>query len=29
VPVKLVGTGEKAEDLVPFDPERFARGLVA
>ena len=29
VPVKLVGTGEKAEDLVPFDPERFARHLVA
>jgi fused signal recognition particle receptor len=29
VPVKLVGTGETAEDLVAFDPERFARGLVA
>jgi fused signal recognition particle receptor len=29
LPVKLVGTGEKAEDLVPFDPERFARRLVA
>jgi fused signal recognition particle receptor len=29
VPVKLVGTGEKAEDLIPFDPERFARRLVA
>jgi fused signal recognition particle receptor len=29
VPVKLVGTGEKAEDLVTFDPERFARRLVA
>jgi fused signal recognition particle receptor len=29
VPVKLVGTGEKPEDLVPFDPERFARRLVA
>jgi fused signal recognition particle receptor len=29
VPVKLVGTGEKPEDLVPFDPEAFARGLVA
>jgi fused signal recognition particle receptor len=29
VPVKLVGTGEKAEDLVPFDPDRFARRLVA
>jgi fused signal recognition particle receptor len=29
VPVKLVGTGEQAEDLVPFDPETFARGLVS
>src|SRR5206468_2874309 len=29
VPVKLVGTGERPEDLVRFDPERFARRLVA
>jgi fused signal recognition particle receptor len=29
VPVKLVGTGEKADDLIPFDPARFARRLVA
>jgi fused signal recognition particle receptor len=29
VPVKLVGTGERPEDLVPFDPQRFARRLVA
>ena len=29
VPVKLVGTGERPEDLVPFDPHRFARRLVA
>ena len=29
VPVKLVGLGERPEDLVPFDPEGFARGLVA
>src|SRR5207249_10218039 len=29
VPVKLVGTGEKPDDLVAFDPERFARRLVA
>ena len=28
VPVKLVGIGEKPDDLVPFDPEGFARGLV-
>jgi fused signal recognition particle receptor len=29
VPVKLVGTGERPEDLVPFDPDVFARRLVA
>jgi fused signal recognition particle receptor len=29
VPVKLVGTGEGQADLVPFDPEAFARRLVA
>jgi fused signal recognition particle receptor len=29
VPIKLVGTGERPEDLVPFDPQAFARGLVA
>jgi fused signal recognition particle receptor len=29
VPVKLVGTGERPEDLVPFDPQAFARGLVS
>ncbi|TMK96126.1 MAG: hypothetical protein E6G40_13585 [Actinobacteria bacterium] len=29
VPVKLVGTGEGVRDLVPFDPESFARRLVA
>ena len=29
VPVKLVGTGEGVGDLVPFDPESFARRLVA
>jgi fused signal recognition particle receptor len=29
VPVKLVGTGESVGDLVPFDPESFARRLVA
>ena len=28
VPVKLVGTGERAEDLAPFDPRAFARRLV-
>jgi fused signal recognition particle receptor len=29
LPVKLIGTGEKIEDLRPFDAELFARALVA
>jgi fused signal recognition particle receptor len=29
VPVKLVGTGERPQDLTGFDPEAFARRLVA
>ena len=29
VPVKLVGTGERIDDLAPFDPHGFARRLVA
>jgi fused signal recognition particle receptor len=29
VPVKLVGTGEALEDLIPFDPAAFANRLVA
>jgi fused signal recognition particle receptor len=28
VPVKLVGLGEGADDLVPFDPAEFAAALV-
>jgi fused signal recognition particle receptor len=28
VPVKLVGLGEAAEDLVEFDPAEFAAALV-
>jgi fused signal recognition particle receptor len=28
VPVKLVGVGESADDLVPFDPDDFAAALV-
>ena len=28
VPVKLLGVGESADDLVPFDPASFARQLV-
>ena len=29
VPVKLIGTGEALEDLRPFDPEDFARAILA
>jgi fused signal recognition particle receptor len=29
LPVKLVGVGERLDDLRPFDPEDFARALVA
>ena len=28
LPIKLVGTGERAEDLAPFDPEAFVAALV-
>ena len=28
VPVKFVGVGERAEDLVPFEPQAFARELL-
>ena len=29
LPVKLVGVGEGLDDLRPFDPQDFARALVA
>jgi fused signal recognition particle receptor len=29
IPVKLIGTGEGLEDLRPFDPDDFARALLA
>jgi fused signal recognition particle receptor len=29
VPVKLIGTGEALEDLRPFDPDDFARAILA
>jgi fused signal recognition particle receptor len=29
LPVKLIGVGERIEDLRPFDPEDFARALIA
>jgi fused signal recognition particle receptor len=28
IPVKLIGVGEKLEDLRPFEPEEFARALL-
>jgi fused signal recognition particle receptor len=28
IPLHMVGVGEKAEDLRPFDAREFARGLV-
>jgi len=28
LPVKLIGTGEKLEDLRPFDAEQFARAMI-
>jgi fused signal recognition particle receptor len=28
IPVKLIGVGERLEDLRPFDPEQFARALL-
>jgi fused signal recognition particle receptor len=27
IPVKLVGLGEGADDLVPFDPDEFVEAL--
>jgi fused signal recognition particle receptor len=29
VPVKLIGIGEQLEDLRPFDPQDFARAILA
>jgi fused signal recognition particle receptor len=29
IPVKLIGVGESLDDLRPFDPEEFARALIA
>jgi len=29
VPVKLIGLGERIEDLQPFDPQAFVDALVA
>ena len=28
VPVRYVGVGEQADDLIPFDPEEFAQALL-
>jgi len=29
IPVKLVGLGETADDLVPFDPDEFVDALFS
>ncbi len=29
LPVRFVGTGEKAGDLAPFEPQRFVEALFA
>jgi fused signal recognition particle receptor len=29
LPIRFVGLGESVEDLIPFDPERFAENLLA
>jgi fused signal recognition particle receptor len=29
VPVRFVGVGERAEDLLPFDPDAFVAALFA
>ncbi|MBV9836809.1 MAG: signal recognition particle-docking protein FtsY, partial [Solirubrobacterales bacterium] len=29
IPVKLIGVGERLEDLRPFDPDEFARALIS
>ena len=29
VPVKYIGVGEKAEDLMPFEPAAFVEALLA
>jgi fused signal recognition particle receptor len=28
IPVKLIGVGEQADDLMPFDPAAFADALI-
>ena len=29
IPIKFIGTGEKVEDLAPFDPQSFVAALLA
>jgi fused signal recognition particle receptor len=29
IPIKLVGLGEKADQIAPFDPDAFVEGLLA
>jgi fused signal recognition particle receptor len=29
IPIKFIGTGEKVDDLAPFDPQSFVAALLA
>ncbi len=29
IPIRMVGTGERLEDLEPFDPDAFVEGVLA
>ena len=29
IPIKFVGTGESIEDLIPFDPDAYIKGLIS
>ena len=29
IPIKFVGTGESIEDLAPFDPMEYVKGLIS
>jgi len=29
LPIKFIGTGERLEDLSPFDPDEFVQALFA
>jgi fused signal recognition particle receptor len=29
IPIKFVGTGESIQDLAPFNPDEYIRGLIS